>query len=294
MSGWRLRLERSWGEEELALAPERKGEPPGRRAVAGSRRARAEQVLLTGVGGLLLVFLATPLLTLLATLSGVSFVEGIGHPLVWPALRLSLFTTAISLVGIVVLGTPLAWTLARSGGRLARATETAVQLPIVLPPAVAGVALLFAFGRRGILAGRLYPEGASLSFTTAAVVLAQVFVAAPFFVQAATSAFRRIDPKLFQVARTFGAGPLRTFFQIALPLAAPGLVAGAAMSWARALGEFGATLMFAGSLQGRTQTLPLAIYTALASDLRVAQALSVVLMVAAFGLLLLVRAASKR
>ena len=156
------------------------------------------------------------------------------------------------------------------------------------------VAMLLAFGRRGLLTGWLYPEGWSVTFTTTAVVIAEVFVSAPFFVQAATSAFRRIDTKLIVVARTFGASPLRVFFRVALPLAAPGLVAGGAMSWARSLGEFGATLMFAGNLEGETQTLPLAIYTALESDTRAAQALSVVLVVVAFALLLFVRAVLRR
>jgi molybdate transport system permease protein len=194
----------------------------------------------------------------------------------------------------VLLGTPLAWTLARARGRLARAVEASVQLPIVIPPAVAGIAMLLAFGRRGLFSGWLYPDGWSVTFTTTAVVMAEVFVSAPFFVQAATSAFRRVDANLVIVARSFGASPLRVFFRVALPLAAPGIVAGAAMSWARALGEFGATLMFAGNLQGETQTLPLAIYTALESDLRAAQALSIVLVVVAFALLLFVRAVLRR
>jgi molybdate transport system permease protein len=211
---------------------------------------------------------------------------------VWPALRLSLLTTAVSLALVVALGTPLAWMLASSHGRLARAVETIVELPIVIPPAVAGVAMLLAFGRRGLLAPLL--TGHSLAFTTAAVVMAEVFVSAPFYVQAATSAFRRVDPDLLVVARTFGASPLRVLFRVAIPIAAPGLAAGAAMSWARSLGEFGATLMFAGNLEGRTQTLPLAIYTALESDLRAAQALSVILVVVAFGLLLLMRALLRR
>jgi molybdate transport system permease protein len=257
-------------------------------------RLGIERVLLLGVGSLLALFLAVPLLSLVLTTTGADFGAGLAHPLVWPALRLSLFTTALSVVLVVLLGTPLAWTLSRGSGRLLRALETAVQLPIVIPPAVAGVAMLLAFGRRGVLAGWLYPEGWSVTFTTAAVVMAEVFVAAPFYVQAATSAFRRVDPRLLVVARTFGASPLRVLFRVALPLAAPGLVAGAAMSWARALGEFGATLMFAGNLQGVTQTLPLAIYAAFESDVRAAQALSIVLMTVAFGLLLFVRAALRR
>ncbi|WP_437939503.1 ABC transporter permease [Sorangium sp. So ce341] len=259
-----------------------------------SARLRAEQGALAAIGAVLVAFLAVPILALFVTATAADVEQGLRHPLVWPALRLSLVTTAASLALVVVLGTPLAWTLARARGRLARAVETAVQLPIVIPPAVAGVAMLLAFGRRGLLAGWLYPEGWSVTFTTAAVVMAEVFVSAPFFVQAATSAFRRVDPKLVVVARTFGASPLRVFFRVALPLSAPGLVAGAAMSWARSLGEFGATLMFAGNLQGRTQTLPLAIYTALESDMRAAQALSMVLVAVAFALLLFVRAAARR
>ena len=255
------------------------------------RRQRLQRAVLGGLGGLLLVFLALPVLGLLAGTSWADFCAGLAHPLVWPALRLSLLTTLVSLVVTVVLGTPLSWTLAQAERRWARAAETLVQLPIVIPPAVAGIALLLAFGRRGIFAGWLYPAGWSVTFTTAAVVLAQIFVSAPFFVQAAVSAFRRIEPNLLIVARTLGASPWRVFLRVALPLASPGLAAGAILSWARALGEFGATLMFAGNLEGRTQTLPLAIYTALEADLRVAQSLSIVLIVVAVVLLLGVRAA---
>ncbi|MFE8598372.1 ABC transporter permease [Archangium violaceum] len=258
------------------------------------RRLHAERLVLAAVGSLLLAFLTVPLLALVVATTGTDFEAGLRHPLVWPALRLSLLTTVASLFIVVLLGTPLAWTLARGRGQWVRIIETGVQLPIVIPPAVAGVAMLLAFGRRGLLAGWLYPEGWSVTFTTAAVVMAEVFVSAPFFVQAAASAFRRVDEKLLVVARTFGASPLRVFFRLALPLAGPGLVAGAAMSWARALGEFGATLMFAGNLQGVTQTLPLAIYTALEADLRVAQALSVLLVLVAFALLLFVKAVSGR
>lgn len=259
-----------------------------------SRRLRVERALLVAAGALLVAFLVVPLIALFARTSPTDFREGLQQPLVWPALRLSLLTTTLSLGVVLLLGTPLAWTLARATGRLARTIETAAQLPIVIPPAVAGVAMLLAFGRRGLLAGWLYPAGWSVTFTTAAVVIAEVFVSAPFFVQAATSAFRRVDPSALLVARSFGATPLRVFFRIAMPMAAPGLVAGAAMSWARSLGEFGATLMFAGNLQGQTQTLPLAIYTALESDLRAAQALSIVLVVVAFALLLFVRALLRR
>lgn len=257
-------------------------------------RLRLERRGLSALGGALVVFLLVPLSALFLTTSLADFRAGLSHPLVGPALLLSLLTTSLSLLFVVTLGTPLAWILATTNSRGTRLLETVIQLPIVIPPAVAGVAMLLAFGRRGLLSGWLYPEGWSVTFTTGAVVIAEVFVSAPFFVQAATSAFRRIDPNLIVVARSFGASPLRVFFRVAAPLAAPGLVAGAAMSWARSLGEFGATLMFAGNLEGKTQTLPLAIYTALESDMRAAQALSIVLVVVAFGLLLFVRAMLKR
>jgi len=257
-------------------------------ARAARRRQRLERGLLAGAGLVLFAFMAAPLVGLFGTASWSEFVAGLKHPLVWPALRLSLITSSASLACVVLFGTPLAWVLAPSP-RGARLVETVLQLPIVIPPAVAGIALLLAFGRRSLLAA-LYPSGWSISFTTTAVVVAQVFVSAPFFVQAALSAFRRLDPHLLLVARSFGAHPLRVFARVCLPLAAPGLLAGALLSWARALGEFGATLMFAGNMEGKTQTLPLAIYTAMEADLRAAQSLSIVLVILALALLVGVRA----
>lgn len=251
----------------------------------------SQRLTLVAIGGLLVAFLLMPLVALFVTASPGDFAQGLGHRLVWPALRLSLFTTSVTLAVVVLVGTPLAWVLARSKTTLARHLETLLQLPIVVPPAVAGVALLLAFGRRGLLSSVLSPAGWSVSFTTVAVVMAELFVSAPFFLQAAISAFRRVNPNLLVVAQTFGASPWRVFLRVGAPLAAPGLVAGAAMSWARALGEFGATLMFAGNLEGRTQTLPLAIYTALEADLRAAQALSIILVLVAFCLLIVARSA---
>jgi molybdate transport system permease protein len=243
-------------------------------------RSALQRASLAGVGGVLVAFLVAPVAALLLGTSWAEFVAGLAHPLVWPALRLSLLTSSASLACAVLLGTPLAWALSLSERRWARFIETLVELPIVIPPAVAGIALLLAFGRRGLFAV-FYPPGWSLGFTTGAVVLAQLFVSAPFFVQAALSAFRRLDPGIGIVARTLGASPFRVFFRVAVPLGAPGLVAGALLAWARALGEFGATLMFAGNLEGKTQTLPLAIYTAFEADLRAAQALSIVLVAVA-------------
>jgi molybdate transport system permease protein len=255
---------------------------------------RSFLAVLGGFGGLLLVFLLLPVAGLVSTTSVSDLRAGLAHPLVTPALVLSLVTSSISLVLVVLLGTPLAWLVARSEGRAARLVESALKLPVVLPPAVAGLGLLLAFGREGLLGRALAAHGIGVPFTSSAVVLAQLFVSAPFFLEAAISAFRRLDPSLLIIARTLGAAPLAVFFRIALPLAAPGLVSGAALSWARALGEFGATLMFAGSLGGRTQTLPLAIYAALETDLRAARALSLLLVAIAFALLVAVRAAQQQ
>ena len=228
-----------------------------------------------------------PVVALVATLSWAEFAAGITHASVWPALKLSVITTLISLAIVVVFGTPLAWLMGRRDGPLIRVLETMVRLPAVLPPAVAGVALLLAFGRMGLLGDWLAAIGWTIPFSTAAVVIAQVFVSAPFFLQAASSAFGSIDESQLTVATTLGASRARVFFRVALPLAAPSLVAGAAMSWARALGEFGATLMFAGNLQGETQTLTLAVYETFESDMRAAQAVSLVLVIVAFTLLYL-------
>ncbi len=261
------------------------------------------------LSGLLLLLVALPLAGLLFSAPPRQLLAGLSDPLVLPALRLTLLTTTVSLLVILICGTPLAWVIARrtslavrngqvdrtpGAGRVWRVVETLVELPVVLPPAVAGVALLLAFGRRGLLGPGLAAAGIGLPFTRGAVVVAQTFVAAPFYLQAAIAAFRRLDPDLTLVARTLGASPPRVLFTVAIPVSWPSLAGGAAMSWARALGEFGATLMFAGNMSGRTQTLPLAIYTALESDLRTAQSLSILLVAVAFALLVAIRAGARR
>lgn len=180
----------------------------------------------------------------------------------WQALRLSVLTATLALVIAVVMGTPLALLLARRRGRLARAVATLLELPLVLPPAVAGIALLAAFGRRGYVGEPLDQIGLSLSFTTAAVVMAQVFVAAPYYIRAAYGGFAASDPRFEGIAYTLGLSRWRTFRDVTLPLVRPALVGGAVLCWARALGELGATLLFAGSFPGRTQTMPLAILAA--------------------------------
>lgn len=256
-------------------------------------RLRRSRILWRAITAASIAVLATllvvPLVSLFVSASPGELIAGLDSPLVGRALRLSLLTTALTLLLVVAFGTPVAWFLANAQSRSARVFEGLVQLPVVIPPAVAGVALLLAFGRRGLLGSWLEQAGIELVFTTAAVVLAESFVSAPFFLQAAIAAFRALDPELVRVARSLGASPARIFIRIAVPLAMPGLVGGAAMCWARALGEFGATLMFAGNVPGVTQTLPLAIYTALERDLRAAQALSVLMVLIAFALLFGIR-----
>jgi molybdate transport system permease protein len=234
---------------------------------------------------ILLGFLFVPVVALALTASPSDIALGAAHPGFAAALWLSLWTSVTSLVVVVVTGTPLAWWLANTNSRLSGVVEVLVDLPLVLPPAVVGIALLRSFGRLGLFGPLLEGIGIQLAFTSWAVILAQVVVSAPFFVQAATTALREVDPELVLVARTLGASPFAAFRRVALPLALPGLLAGAALSWARSLGEFGATLLFAGSFPGTTRTMPVAIYAALETDLRVAVALALSLTVVAIGLL---------
>lgn len=233
----------------------------------------------------MLGLLAIPLIALASASAPADIATGAQSPLFGPALWLSARTTVASLVIVVVTGTPLAWWMANRTSRRTRVVELLVDLPIVIPPAVMGIALLQTFGRQGLLGPAMSVLGVQVPFTTAAVVVAQTVVSAPFYVQAAAAAFRRVDEDLLIVARTLGQSPTGAFFRVAVPMALPGLVVGAALSWARALGEFGATLFFAGNFIGSTQTMPLAIYTALESDTRVAVALALVL-AAASGLLM--------
>jgi molybdate transport system permease protein len=256
-------------------------------AEALPRWLRAAPGVVLGLG--LLVLLLVPIAALGLSSSPAELWAALAHPLVLPALSLSAWTSTLALLVVVVTGTPLAWMLARARGPWARVIETAVELPIVIPPAVVGIALLLAFGRQGLWGGLPL----ALPFTPAAVVVAQVVVAAPFYVQSAAAGFRGVDDDLLLVARTLGASPRRAVLRVAVPLALPALINGAALCWARALGEFGATLLFAGSLPGRTQTMPLAIYAALETDVRVATAIALVLAIVAFATLLLARAARR-
>jgi molybdate transport system permease protein len=195
------------------------------------------------------------------------------------ALRLSLVTATLATLLCLLLGVPLAWVLARSGLPGRRVVRALVTVPLVLPPVVGGVALLLVFGRRGLLGGWLDATfGVSLPFTTAGVVLAEAFVAMPFLVIAVEGALRAADPRYEEAAATLGASRWTAFRRVTLPLIAPGVAAGAVLCWARALGEFGATITFAGNFPGRTQTMPLAVYLALEQDLEAAIVLSLVLL----------------
>jgi molybdate transport system permease protein len=206
----------------------------------------------------------------------------LSSPIVTDALVVSFKTTAIAQVLILVFGTPLAWLIASRRFRGRALAITLVELPLVLPPAVAGLGLLAAFGRFGLLS-------TNIAFTQTAVVFAVTFVSSPLYIRQAIAAFEAVDPNLVAASRTLGAGPGRTFFRVVLPLAWNGLAAGEALAFARGLGEFGATIMFAGSLQGVTQTLPLAIYSAFAIDFDTAIAMGALLVVISAVLLVFLK-----
>ena len=233
-------------------------------------------------GGLYLLFIGLPVVALLVRAAQQeSFLSSLTSDLAWQALRLSLFTSAISMAVVVLVGTPFAHLLARSNSPLLRVVDSLVELPIVLPPVVAGVAMLMAFGRRGIIGPALEDLGITLPFTTIAVIFAQIFVAAPFYIRSARLGFQSVAQDYEDISQTLGVSPWWTFWRLTLPLAGPSLATGLAMAWARALSEFGATIMFAGNLTGKTQTMPLAIMTALESSLDTALALSVLLLIGA-------------
>jgi molybdate transport system permease protein len=207
-----------------------------------------------------LAFLLIPIVAIFAELSLDELRDGLTSDVTLDALRVTAETNLAAMALILLFGTPTAYLLATRRFRGRALLVTVVELPLVLPPAVAGIGLLAAFGRLGLLGGSLEALGIEIAFTKAAVVLAVTFVASPFYVRTAVAAFEAVDPDLVAASRTLGAGPARTFARIALPLASGGLGAGAALAFARGIGEFGATIMFAGSLQGVTQTLSLAVY----------------------------------
>jgi molybdate transport system permease protein len=241
--------------------------------------------------GVLALLLALPFIGLITRASPATMLARLGEPAVTGALRLSLLTSLAATALVVVLGTPAAYLLATREFRGKRLLETLVELPMVLPPTVAGLALLMAFGRMGLAGRWLDAFGVTLPFTTAGVVLAQVFMAAPFFIAPARAGFAGVDRGLLDTAATLRASETDRFLRVMLPLALPSLVAGVSLCGARALGEFGATITFAGNLPGVTQTMPLAVYVALQSDLDAAVVLAVLLLVMSFGLLIGLRSA---
>jgi molybdate transport system permease protein len=236
---------------------------------------------------LALAFLVLPVVAIFTHTAPGKLISRLGDPAATEALRLSLETSSIAVGVIVVVGTPAAYLLATRSFRGRAVVTTLIELPLVLPPAVAGIALLASLGPDGILGAVV---GQSLVLNTAAVVAALVFVAAPFYLRQAQAAFASVDRRLIEAARTLGSGEAAAFARVAVPVALPGLIAGLALAWGRALGEFGATLMFAGSFRGVTQTVPLAIYDQFASgDFPAALALSAILVAASAGLLLAVK-----
>lgn len=249
------------------------------------RRGRVPGVLLLpALAGL--AFLTLPLVALLARTPWSTLGDRLATPGVLAALRLSLLTATLATLVCLVLGVPLAWLLARVGFPGRRVVRALVIVPLVLPPVVGGVALLFALGRRGLVGGWLFDTfGVSLPFTTAGVVVAEAFVAMPFLVISVEGALRAADARYEEAAATLGARPWTTFRRITLPLVAPGILAGAVLCWARALGEFGATITFAGNFPGRTQTMPLAVYLALETDPAAAVVLSLLLLVVSIAVL---------
>jgi molybdate transport system permease protein len=242
--------------------------------------------LLVAALALALTFLTLPIMAIFVHSSPAELLASLGDASARDALRLSLITTTLAIAVIVAVGTPAAYLLATRRFRGRALAVTLVELPLVLPPAVAGIGLLAALGPNGLLGGALEDAGVRLVLETAGVVVALIFVAAPFHVRAAQAAFAAVDPRWSEASRTLGAGEARTFARVMVPAALPGLAAGLALAWGRALGEFGATLMFAGSFRGITQTAPLAIYAGFATDFDGALALSAVL-VAVSGALLL-------
>jgi molybdate transport system permease protein len=262
------------------LKPKRIGRGGG--DVLASGFAVAALALLAG-------FISLPILSLVIWTAHEGSWRAMASPVAVDALLLSARTTAISMLIILVVGTPAAFVLARAEFPGKRAIDTLVDIPAVLPPSAAGIALLLAFGRMGLLGEHLRVLGIEISFTTAAVVMAELFVATHFYVRQAAVGFARIDRGVEEAAMVDGAGRARVFARITIPLAFPALVAGAVTAWARALGEFGGTIIFAGSFRGITQTMPLAIYGTLESDFDAAVALSVLVLGFSFVVILTAR-----
>ena len=237
----------------------------------------------------LLLFFAIPIIALFLRISPLDWWQSLHEESLLNAVRVSLTSSLISLAVIVITGTPLAYLISRPRFRFKNIIDTIVDLPTVLPPSVAGVALLITLGRQGLLGQWLSVLGIQLPFTLTAVIIAQVFIAAPFFVRSAAVGFSAVDDEIVQAAQLDGANRFELMRYIYLPLAQTAVISGGVMSWSRALGEFGATILFAGNFPGRTQTMPMAIYLGFEVDLNLALTLSVILVSISFIALLLVK-----
>ena len=279
-------------ERQIRVAETRMQTQP--KLVREQRGRRSQKTGLALMSLPLVLFLALPLLAILLRTPPGMLLSNVQQPAVIQAIELSFATTTITTLLTILLGTPLAYLLARHNFRGRWLLDTLIDAPIVLPPAVAGVGLLLAFGRRGIWGSYLDELGLTIAFTQAAVVLAQLFVSAPLYIKAATTGFMSVDRELEQAAALDGASGWQVFKLITAPLTFPALCGGVVMAWARALGEFGATIIFAGNLPGRTQTMPLAIYIGFELDLSVALTLSVILLGCSFGVLMITKALLKR
>jgi molybdate transport system permease protein len=261
--------------------------PRGRKSswLAALGRAGAGAAMVVLVVGVL-AFLLLPLVALFTYQPIGELIDGFGTKVATNAIVVSLKTNTIAFALMIGFGTPFAYLIGRSAFRGRSVVVTIVELPLVMPPAVAGLALLIAFGRLGLLGDTFSALGIDLAFTQAAVVMAIVFVAGPFYLRGAIAAFEGVDPTVMDVADTLGAGPIRRMLRIAVPLAGGGLGAAAAVAFARGLGEFGATILFAGSFEGSTQTLPLAVYSLFDANLDQAVAIGVLLIIVSAAILL--------
>lgn len=259
---------------------------------------KTRHLLTYSIAGLLILavtlYLALPVAALFLRTTPDLFLSSLSDPLVISALWLSLTTSVISLMVVILVGTPFAYVHARSSYPGKVIVDTLIDLPLVLPPAVAGFALLVLYGRMGLLGQYFNMLGISIAFTTLAVIMAQIFVASPFYLRQAKSLFEQFDQSYEHTARTLGASPIRTFMTITLPLTASGLISGAVMTFGRALGEFGATIMFAGNLPGVTQTMPLAVYVGMESNFNLGLTISILLVIISFIIMITVRLVTRK
>jgi len=280
-----------FGERSLAELVDQKHEPIG-------LSSRIREAALKGGLALLLIlamtFIALPVVALFLKSPLDTTLRSLHDPVVIDALRLSLMTSTATTIMVVVMGTPIAYVSARFQYFGKELADSLIDLPVIMPPAVAGIALLMAFGRMGIVGHYLDAFGMSIAFTTLAVIIAQVFVSSPFYIRQARTSFEDVDLAFENAARTLGASRVYTFFHVIIPIAINGLISGAIMAFARSLGEFGATMMFAGNFQGRTQTMPLAIYTAMQGDLDVSLCIAIILVAISFVVIVLVKILTRR